>query len=60
MEIISVVFFTALFALCLIALNLATDRQDKEETDPCQSCLRWPECNGVDRDTCNLRRLQEE
>ena len=20
--------------------------------DPCDTCLRWSECNGVDRDTC--------
>lgn len=24
----------------------------EEETDPCMDCLRWPECNGVDRDSC--------
>lgn len=22
--------------------------------DPCETCLRWPECNGVDADTCPL------
>lgn len=21
---------------------------------PCETCLRWPECNGVDRDNCNI------
>ena len=21
-------------------------------TDPCDTCLRWSECNSVDRDTC--------
>lgn len=21
-------------------------------TDPCDTCLRWPECNGVDADNC--------
>ena len=26
-------------------------------TDPCESCLRWSECNGVDRDTCPLWRV---
>lgn len=24
----------------------------KEQDDPCDTCLRWPECNGADRDTC--------
>lgn len=24
------------------------------ENNPCETCLRWPECNGVDRDNCNL------
>lgn len=23
-----------------------------EESDPCDSCLRWPECNGVDIENC--------
>lgn len=22
--------------------------------DPCETCLRWPECNGVDADNCPL------
>lgn len=26
----------------------------EEETDPCMECLRWYECNGVDRDSCLL------
>ena len=21
-------------------------------TNPCETCLRWPECNGSDRDNC--------
>lgn len=21
---------------------------------PCETCLRWPECNGIDRDACPL------
>lgn len=24
-------------------------RQEEQE-DPCASCVRWPECNGVDND----------
>lgn len=24
--------------------------REKDKKDPCESCLRWPECNGVDED----------
>lgn len=24
------------------------------DTDPCDTCLRWSECNGVEKDTCPL------
>lgn len=24
--------------------------------DPCETCLRWPECNGVDAEQCPLMR----
>ena len=24
------------------------------ENNPCETCLRWGECNGVDRENCNL------
>jgi hypothetical protein len=30
------------------------------QTDPCETCLRWPECNGVDRDTCPLCGWEEK
>lgn len=26
----------------------------KEETHPCEYCLRWSECNGVDAEFCPL------
>lgn len=30
-------------------------------TDPCETCARWPECNGVDAETCPFRaRYKEE
>ena len=25
-----------------------------EMEDPCETCLRWWECNGVDKDNCPL------
>lgn len=28
--------------------------------DACETCLRWPECNGVDADTCLIRRVNNE
>jgi len=30
---------------------------NRTPADPCETCLRWPECNGVDADTCLLRKL---
>ena len=26
--------------------------EEKAESDPCEHCLRWEECNGVDRENC--------
>ena len=26
--------------------------QSSEEEDPCEFCVRWDECNGVDREVC--------
>ena len=28
--------------------------------DPCDTCVRWPECNGVDADTCPRCKGQTE
>lgn len=28
--------------------------------DPCDTCLRWPECNGVDANTCPLCKWEEQ
>ena len=30
------------------------NRTDAETESPCEECLRWPECNGVDREYCPL------
>ncbi len=30
------------------------EEQQVEKDDPCEKCLRWPECNGVD-DGCPWR-----
>lgn len=29
-----------------------------QQESPCESCLRWSECNGVDKD-CPLRKVLE-
>lgn len=31
----------------------------KPKEDPCETCLRWPECNGVDEE-CPLRAARLE
>ena len=31
-----------------------------EPADPCETCNRWTECNGVDREYCPLWRDNEE
>ena len=28
--------------------------QAQEEEDPCETCQRWYECNGVDKEDCPL------
>ena len=33
----------------------ADRRRRKKKENPCESCLRWDECNGVDRE-CPLRK----
>ena len=35
-----------------IRLILPAEYQPAGDDDPCATCLRWEECNGVDRDNC--------
>ena len=37
-----------------------TDDEAPEPADPCDTCRRWDECNGADRDTCPLWRAEKE
>ena len=37
----------AIMACCKVSGDCA--RQEEQE-DPCEKCLRWSECNGVDED----------
>jgi hypothetical protein len=35
------------------------EAMSRKRKDPCENCLRWPECNGVDANTCPLCRREE-
>ena len=49
--IIAIIVAVALVALTVMACcKVSGDCARKEENNPCDSCLRWPECNGVDED----------
>lgn len=37
--------------VCIMASG---EESRKEEKNPCQTCARWWECNGVDQDNCPL------
>lgn len=49
----------AILALVVLITGWAARPLDAQyeviEDDPCETCLRWSECNGVD-DQCPLRR----
>lgn len=58
-----VIYMLALLVVVVLALaavrglsnalaKLTRRENDDEETDPCMDCLRWPECNGVDAESC--------
>lgn len=44
--------FTLLFLLVAAALCILCRRAEESEAeeDPCDTCVRWEECNGVDKD----------
>lgn len=42
--------FTLLFLLVAAALCILCGRADEPKDDPCGTCVRWEECNGVDED----------
>lgn len=44
--------FTLLFLLVAAALCILCRRAEKPATEenPCETCVRWEECNGVDED----------
>jgi hypothetical protein len=51
------ILFLALATAAMLTLLAGTEKHDEhkeqEKKDPCESCLRWSECNGVD-DDCPL------
>ena len=53
----------AIESWCVIAYEIAEKRaadtmaylEQEDAADPCSTCLRWDECQGVD-DECSLRK----
>ena len=45
----------AIYRMAQMVKGYAEKEAVVEMTDPCETCLRWPECNGVDADTCLVR-----
>ena len=42
---------------CIIVYSFSRKKKNEdkqEETHPCEYCLRWSECNGVDVEFCPL------
>lgn len=37
-----------------IKLTYQQEQDAAESVDPCESCIRWSECNGIDKDNCPL------
>ena len=37
------------------AVQISHQKQEEQKEDPCDRCLRWPECNGVDED-CPIKK----
>lgn len=60
MEIFEIPLLLFAVYLSLVIASVAAKRRQRrkrpapkeEQEDPCDTCLRWPECNGADRDTC--------
>lgn len=52
--IILLVLFAAMvcYACCKVSGSIT---RKEEQQDPCDTCLRWGECNGVDEE-CPVRR----
>lgn len=42
----------AIYRMAQMAKGHAEKEAVVEMTDPCETCLRWPECNGVDAENC--------
>ena len=39
---------------CIQLNSYPEDFLQEEEESPCETCLRWEECNGVDKDNCPM------
>ena len=47
--VLALLWLPAVIVLACCKVSGASSRQE-EKRDPCTSCLRWYECNGVDED----------
>lgn len=45
-----IAFFITIGVIILACCKVSGDcsRQEEQEQDPCETCNRWSECNGVD------------
>ena len=56
----AVIFAVASVLAIYAAMRISsTDSRREEKESPCYTCLHWEECNGVDRDNCNLVRREK-
>lgn len=44
----------AIYRMAQMVKGYAEKEAVVEMTDPCETCLRWPECNGVDAESCPI------
>ena len=56
MELLCVICVVGFAVLCIVsAMSISGDEsREEEQRDPCRTCNRWWECNGVDVDICPL------
>ena len=58
MQVVSVILAVILAAIYILAvcrfLRSNPEGSQEEAQDPCVTCLRWSECNGVEMETCPL------
>lgn len=43
-----------LYTIAIIHVRKSDHKEEAEIYDPCETCVRWSECNGIDKDYCPL------